>query len=147
MPPEELPADWREATIAIAHRERAATLRHPWLIDLVTRRSMHGRVGPNMLRHGDQSIAALDSLDADAAAKWRLMAVVADYSTGFAIRERREIAAAGDPELRPYLRKIVAEGDYPHLGPMLEREPAAGDTFERGLRWLLNGFAQDTLSP
>ena len=63
--PGELPADWREATLAIARRERQTTLRHPWLVDLVTRRSALGRVGPNMLRHSEQSIAALAGLDAD----------------------------------------------------------------------------------
>jgi hypothetical protein len=71
--PGELPADWREATLAIARRERQTTLRHPWLVDLVARRSMLGRVGPNMLRHSDQSIAALTSLDVDPTRKWRLL--------------------------------------------------------------------------
>jgi AcrR family transcriptional regulator len=145
--PGELPLDWREATLAVARRERQTTLRHPWLVELVTRRSMLGRVGPNMLRHGDQSIAALAGLRADLAWKWRLMTAVADYGTGFAVREVRERDAArtGQSELlQPYLRQLVACGDYPHLAAMLDfGPPDSDDNFERGLRWLLDGFAQE----
>jgi AcrR family transcriptional regulator len=146
--PGELPPDWREATLAIARRERQATLRHPWLVDLVTRRSTLGRVGPNMLRHGDQSIAALAHLDVDPTGKWRLMTAVTDYSTGFAIREIRERDAVrtGQSELlQPYLRQLVAGGGFPHLAPMLESGPPGpdDDNFERGLCWLLDGFAQE----
>jgi AcrR family transcriptional regulator len=146
VPPAELPADWREATLAIARRERRTTLRHPWLVDLVTRRSMVGDVGPNMLRHGDQSIAVLDSLDADPTWKWRLLTAVADYSTGFAVRETRERAAArtGQTELlQPYLRRLIEGGDYPHLAAMLAAGPSEDDNFERGLHWLLDGFARE----
>jgi AcrR family transcriptional regulator len=146
--PGELPPDWREATLAIARRERQTTLRHPWLVDLVTRRSLLGQVGPNMLRHADQSIAALAGLEVDPTSKWRLMTAVADYSTGFAIREVRERDAArtGQSELlAPYLRQLVSGGDLPHLAAMLDSGPPGpdDDNFERGLRWLLDGFAQE----
>ena len=146
--PGELPEDWREATLAIARRERQTTQRHPWLVDLVTRRSALGRVGPNMLRHSEQSIAALAGLNADATGKWRLMTAVADYSTGFAVREVRERDAdrTGQGELlQPYLRQLVAGGDFPHLARMLDNGPPGqdDDNFERGLRWLLDGFAQE----
>lgn len=146
--PGDLPADWREATLAIARLERQTTLRHPWLVDLVTRRSPLGRVGPNMLRHGEQSIAALAGLTADLTWKWRLMTAVADYSTGVAVREvrEREDARSGQSELlQPYLRRLAADGDFPHLATMLERGAPApdDDNFERGLRWLLDGFARD----
>jgi AcrR family transcriptional regulator len=143
----DLPADWREATLAIARRERQTTLRHPWLVDLVTRQSMVGRVGPNMLRHSDQSVAALAGLEADLTWKRRLLTAVADYSTGFAVREARERLEArqGRSEaLEPYLRGLIEGGDYPHLAPLLAAPPAPGDdTFERGLHWLLDGFARD----
>jgi AcrR family transcriptional regulator len=138
----DLPADWREATLAIARRERQAVRRHPWLVDLVTRRSMAGRVGPNMLRHSEQSIAALAGLDAGPDWKRRLLTAVADYSTGVAVRE-----AAGNDEseaLEPYLRGLIEGGGYPHLASLLGTPPAPGDdTFERGLHWLLDGFARE----
>jgi AcrR family transcriptional regulator len=150
--PGDLPADWREATLAIARRERETTLRHPWLVEMVARRTMTGHVGPHMLRHSDQSIAALAGLEADLAWKWRLMTAVADYSTGFAVREAREREAArtGQGELlQPYLRRLIEGGDYPHLAGMLAAGPPEttdGDDFERGLRWLLDGFARDLSS-
>jgi AcrR family transcriptional regulator len=146
LPAGELPSDWREATIAIARRERATTLRHPWLVELVTRRSVLGHVGPNMLRHSEESIAALDGLDADDAWKWRLLTAVADYSTGFAVRESREHEQARTGQgrlLEPYLTQLVATGEYPHLARMLEAGRPEDDNFERGLRWLLDGFARE----
>jgi AcrR family transcriptional regulator len=139
----DLPANWREATLALARRERQATLRHPWLVDLVTRRSMVGRVGPNMLRHSDQSVAALAGLDADLTWKRRLLTAVADYSTGFAVRETRERSGV-DETLEPYLRTLLDDGGYPHLAPLMAAPPDPGDdNFERGLAWILDGFARE----
>jgi AcrR family transcriptional regulator len=142
----DLPAGWREATLVIARHERQTTLRHPWLVELVTRASMVGRVGPNMLRHSEQSVAALAGLDADLTWKRRLLTAVADYSTGFAVREARERAAArtGQGEaLEPYVRRLIEGGDYPHLAPLLAAPPGDDDNFERGLAWLLDGFARE----
>jgi AcrR family transcriptional regulator len=138
----ELPAGWREATLALARQERRTTQRHPWLVDLVTRRSMVGRVGPNMLRHSEQSVAALSGLDADPAWKWRLLTAVADYSTGFAVREAAANGSSG-PDLEPYLQRLIASGDYPHLAVLMAAAPAEDDNFERGLTWLLDGFARE----
>jgi hypothetical protein len=76
------------------------------------------------------------------------MTAVADYTTGFAVREAREREAArtGQTELlQPYLRQLVTGDDYPHLARMLASVPPdpADDNFERGLRWLLDGFARE----
>jgi AcrR family transcriptional regulator len=135
--PGELPGDWREATIAIALREREATRRHPWVVDLATRSSMVARIGPNMLRHSEQSIAALDTLDASEDEKWQLMAAVNDYCTGYAVRNARQDAGGGE-----YLRELTRNGDFPRLASMLKtgsQRPDEG-AYERGLRWLLDGF-------
>jgi AcrR family transcriptional regulator len=140
--PGDLPADWREATLAIARRERAATLRHPWMIDLVARQSMGGSVGPNTLRHLEQTLEALDSLDADDQLKWKLVAAVSDYTTGFVVREAREQADRGATEVQNYLRQVVAGGDFPHLARMLASGPPKmeDDNFEQGLVWLMDGL-------
>jgi AcrR family transcriptional regulator len=140
--PGELPGDWREATLAIARRERAATLRHPWMIDLVARQSMGGSVGPNTLRHLEQTLEALDSLDADEQLKWKLVAAVSDYTTGFLVREAREQAHRGATEVQTYLRQVVAGGDFPHLGRMLASGPLRmeDNNFEQGLVWLMDGL-------
>ena len=41
VPDEELPADWREAVIAIARRTRAVFLRHRWVLA-----ALHGTARP-----------------------------------------------------------------------------------------------------
>jgi AcrR family transcriptional regulator len=135
--PDALPADWREATVVIARRERATAHRHPWIVQLATRRKSAGLVGPNSLRHLEQSLEALDSLDGPPALKWRVMAAVADYSSGFI---QRELGAVANPELLGHLRKLTESGRYPRLATMLEGPFPAGDEFETGLRWLLNGI-------
>jgi AcrR family transcriptional regulator len=137
--PGELPADWREATLTIARRERAAVRRHPWLIDLVARRSTAGHVGPNMLRHLEQSLAALTTLDATREWRLRLMTAVADYTTGFAVREAR----AAEPGLaEPYVQELLAGGEFPQLAALLAGGPpsAGDDNFEQGLRFILDGL-------
>jgi AcrR family transcriptional regulator len=142
----DLPPGWREATFALARQERQTARRHPWLVDLVTRSSMVGRVGPNMLRHSDQSVAALAGLDTDPTWKWRLLTAVADYSTGFAVREAREREATRSGQgkaLEPYLQRLIEGGDYPNLAPLMGAAPTGDDNFERGLSWLLDGFARE----
>ena len=137
--PGPLPPDWREATLAIARRERAAAHRHPWIVRLATRRTSTGLVGPNSLRHLEQSLEALDSLAGPPELKWRVMAAVADYSSGFI---QRELGAVANPQLREHLRTMTAPDRYPRLAAMLAEPLPKGDDdeFEVGLRWLLDGI-------
>ncbi|MEU0568656.1 TetR/AcrR family transcriptional regulator C-terminal domain-containing protein [Nonomuraea sp. NPDC005983] len=147
---EALPADWREATLVIARREREAVRRHPWRVDLVPQRVS---VGPNGLRHVEQSLAALDGLAVDELTKWRILAAIDDYSLGFTIRESLERAAprtdgVNDAEraavAEPYMRELIASGEFPRLAPMIERGVAGfDDNYERGLNWLLDGIEGD----
>jgi AcrR family transcriptional regulator len=140
--PGELPADWREATLVIARRERAAVQRHPWMIDLAARRTLAGQIGPWMLRHLEQSIAALDGLDADDVLKYKLIAAVSDYTTGFVVREARERAQRDVAEVAAYLRQVAASGEFPHLAAMLGAGPPTmeDNNFEQGLVWLMDGL-------
>ncbi|GAA3121614.1 TetR family transcriptional regulator [Streptosporangium carneum] len=152
----ELPGDWREAISAIVRRTREVLRRHPWLVDLVSRRP---QVGPNGLRHGEQSLAALSRLRIEPEWKWRIIAAVDDYALGFVIREgmRQEgsrgyawTQAERDALMRPYLREFIDSGEFPNLAPLLadgapdvEGGDRADDDFERGLRWMLDGIARD----
>ena len=140
--PDPLPSDWREATLAIARRERAAVQRHSWMIDLTGRRSPGGQIGPRMLRHLEQSIAALDGLDADDELKYKLIAAVSDYTTGFVVREARERDQRASAETEAYLRQAVAGGDLPHVAKMLGAGPPdmEDNNFEQGLVWLMDGL-------
>lgn len=145
-----LPEDWRAAILTIARRKREVVRRHPWRVDLVAQRVS---VGPNGLRHVEQSLAALDGLEVDQLTKWRILATVDDYSLGYIIRESLERAAprtmgVNEAEraaiAEPYMRELVASGAFPRLAPLIEGGVAgADDTYERGLNWLLDGIEGD----
>jgi AcrR family transcriptional regulator len=131
-----LPKGWRAATLAIARRERATALRHPWLIQLL---GHPGHIGPNLMRHLEQSMAALSGLTTDPVAALRISTAVDEFVLGHVIGEVTRGPA--DPFARPYTRALLTSGDYPILGPLLSAgPPPLDDTFERGLTWLLDGI-------
>lgn len=144
---EPLPADWREALLLLARRERELVRRHPWRVDLVHQRVA---VGPNGLRHVEQKLAAFDGLEVDRLTAWRFLAVFNDYMTGFVIREAVERAAPREQGIddaeraavaEPYIRELVDGGELARLAPMIEQGvPGADDNFERGLGWVLDGI-------
>ncbi|GAA5078781.1 AcrR family transcriptional regulator [Thermocatellispora tengchongensis] len=136
---EPLPSDWREATMTIARSERAAVRHHPWLVELISRREA---VGPNGLRHLEQSVAALSGLGLDRAATLRILAAVGDYTRGFILREHNAADPRRTAAVDRYFKERVGTGAYPHLEPMFrDGVPEQEDTFEIGLTWLLNGIA------
>jgi AcrR family transcriptional regulator len=143
----ELPADWRTAVAEIARRSRAACLRHPWMVDL----SQRPRFGPNGMRHLEQSLAAIDGLDLEPRAGWRIIAAVDDYVRGYIIREAAERTsprrdgftdAERDQLLQPYFQRLADSGEFPRLESLLKGSlPGDDDNFEQGLTWLLDGIA------
>jgi AcrR family transcriptional regulator len=145
----ELPADWREAVTLIARRERDAGLRHPWMVDLIKHRS-HAMVGPNVLRHLDQSLAAVAGLELEPREAIKVMAAVDDYMFGFTVREAREreitrrtgSGTTGSwAAVQPYLSELLATGDFANVAPLLRGDVEVDDLdFEQGLRWLLDGI-------
>src|SRR5262252_3701067 len=78
IPDAELPDDWRAALAAIARRTRDVFLRHPWALhSLQGEAAVHGApVGPNGLRHFEQSLAALEHAPLDTSQKLDLLAIV-----------------------------------------------------------------------
>ena len=146
----EVPADWRKALSEIAHRLRATWLRHPWVVNTLGRRPA---IGPNSVKHFDESAAAVASLDIDAKTAFAIVAAIDEYAMGFAYRElsasefRRNAGMSMDEwreVAEPYLRDLVDTGAYPHVQRFLDSdEPVAvedPDRFETGLRWLLDGI-------
>jgi AcrR family transcriptional regulator len=147
----ELPGDWRTALKAIAHRSRAAWLKHPWLLAAVQERST--AITPNMLRHVEQSsqaVAKLADRGAEPALLGALVLAVDDYTVGYTLRE----VAMEDPHrgmserLRevadePYMRYLIESGEFPIIERFLagEGDQPPQDRFEDGLDWLLDGFA------
>jgi AcrR family transcriptional regulator len=156
IPAGELPKTWREAIAAIARRSRAVFLRHPWALQALD----GARGGPNGMRHFEQSLAAVASLDIDARAKFELIAMVDDYVFGFVFRAGAAAAAfeaTGHEEiieeLLPHFEAQIRSGEYPHIEALF----AGGDVretwqlvvqtmiaesrFELGLERLLDGIA------
>ncbi len=144
---DKVPDDWREALRAIAHRSRAAFLRHPWLLPTLQQRP---RVSPNLLRHIEQSAQSIRSLGEHGAG---IVFAVGDYTIGFTLRELaaggREARAEGiakrfrEEAEEPYIRYLLESGEFPMLTQFLtlDGEPSQ-NSFDAGLDWMLDGFAR-----
>jgi hypothetical protein len=154
VPDDELPTDWRAALTLIARRSRAAFVRHPWAIDAMR----EARLGPNGIRHFEQSVAAVAELDLDPVEKLEIVTMVDDYILGYTIREA--FSSSGGPEMREewsrlaiaYIEEQLETGDFPHIQSlipdkggvaaafaMIESAFTGEDRFERGLTRLLDG--------
>lgn len=135
------PDDWREAISAICRREREVLLRHPWMVDLVSRRP---QIGPNALKHIEQSLAALDRLDVGVKAAARIVTAVDHYTTGYFIRERMERERGKTQALtEPYIREMLSTGRFPHLEQAFNEAVEQQESFEQGLAWLLDGIERE----
>jgi AcrR family transcriptional regulator len=151
--------DWREGLRQIAQRTRESTRAHPWMIAAAFHRPF---LGPNALRHIDQSLAAVSSLPLSPERKRAVLLAVDTYTLGFVRWEVRSAAkhktkdtptCAGraEPahtadEIDAYVRAQAASGDYPHLAEFIDKDVILGvkaEKFEVGLEWLLTGIAAE----
>jgi AcrR family transcriptional regulator len=143
-----LPDDWREAMIEITRKERAAGLRHPWMFELAGRSP---RVGPNGLRHAEQSMAAAARLTDDPEEMLAIVTTVDHYMLGFVLREQRlrEMGTTALGEAREsvleqaYIRKLLESGEFPHLRSVFDTGLYNQEDFDLGLKWLLDGIEHD----
>jgi AcrR family transcriptional regulator len=156
VPAGELPETWREAMGLLARKSLEAFVRHPWALQALD----GARGGPNGMRHFEQSLAAVASLDIDVRAKLELIAIVDDFVFGFVFRSGA-LAAAFDAaaheeaieELLPHFQAQIHSGEYPNIealfgdGDVRETWQLVVDTmmserrFELGLERLLDGIA------
>ena len=139
VPPDRLPRSWRDGLVAIAHATRDVYLRHPWAL-----RALQGaRVGPNSLRHIEQSLAVVAGLGGDLAFRFGILAMVDDYVFGYAFR-------AGEVRAHPFDAKVMtivadfmedqlASGEFPHVQDMFGDGDIA-DVLSDLVRW----FADDS---
>jgi AcrR family transcriptional regulator len=158
IPDGEMPDDWRRAFEEIARRSLACHLRHPWTLE-----AFRGvAVGPNALRHVEQSLQAAEMSGLEGKRQFELILLIDDYVFGYVVRARVQQRHAGsDPMARAerirsmveYMKAQVERGDY----PLLERFMADGtesavremtevgadeQRFDRGLATLLDGVEQ-----
>ncbi len=143
----DLPRQWRPALRAVATRMRAVLLRHPWWVELIGRNVL---LGPHGTRYREQTLAAIETLDADRETKQAVILTVETYVVGqltFALDEQGSTGAGprGRAALRRYHQELLATGEFPHLASLGPPEPtSAADReryFTRGLDWLLAGIA------
>jgi AcrR family transcriptional regulator len=152
VPPDQpLPTDWRDAITVIARRSRNAMSAHPWILDI----SEGPAMGPNSVRHFDQSVQAMVGLKADLRTKLDVITAVDEYVFGYCLHERNNFRADTGPrhEFVDYITELVSGGEYPALAGLIRSEGAtrlwttlsahANDPgrFERNLRRLLDGIA------
>jgi AcrR family transcriptional regulator len=148
--PEPVPSDWRDALRAIAHAAKKTYERHPWL---------GGRMGdrpgfsPNMIRHAEQSMAAVAGLGLDPVSSMQVLQAVDDYVIGHITRTQARNALGDkvgfakddyDQLFVPWLERVFASGDFPHLAAMHEHPEGFAamvtDTFDPGLEFVLDGI-------
>lgn len=138
----DLPSGWRAAITAIARRTRELVLRHPWMTDL----SAHNAaLGPNALRHLEESITALRELGLGPQLTVDVITAVDKYVMGHVSFEvaNHSIAAASVAE-QEFFHSLLATGEFPELSRLATEAVASVGTeeqFERGLSWLLDGIA------
>jgi AcrR family transcriptional regulator len=148
--PEPIPTNWRDALVAIAHATKAAHERHPWLGTRIGERS---GISPNMMRHAEQSLAAVSELELDPVSSMQVLGAVDDYVIGHITRSMTRLAMEdkiGPTEedwervVGPWLRQLLAGGGFPHLTTMHEHPDGfaamVADTFEAGLAFVLDGI-------
>ena len=162
----QLPDGWREAVAAIAWRTRNVLLAHPWSLASLN----DAQFGPNAMRHVEQSLAALDALDLDAAEKLRFgeswtitcLEVFSVPSSGSRTpRQRRTTRTPGGCD---HIRAAATcDWKFPRLATLDRKQPvlkqvkrdkkssqpmaaALSIQFERGLKAILDGLA-DSMKP
>jgi AcrR family transcriptional regulator len=150
LPPgQRVPRDWRTAITLIAKRTRDALSRHPWILDITD----DPNIGPNAMRHFDQSWQALDSLDASFEDKFDLITIVDEYVFGYCLHERNNLKDnPDDSEMADYIGALLVEDDYPALSAMVDEmglqrlwsrihgHARDAGRFDRNLARILSGF-------
>jgi AcrR family transcriptional regulator len=160
VPESVLTGTWRESLSKIARATRKTFKSHPWVLDAM---KQPAGSGPNGLRHFEQSMAAVNTLEGvPQRNRLELVGLVDDYVFGFVLRELlQEIyEAQGDPDMTEsaieFFEAELATGEYPNIRKLVGRddirasmerltetfsgERANDRRFERGLKALLDGF-------
>lgn len=147
-----LPSSWRAAVHAIARRTRECLRRHPWVLDIQD----DPGIGPNSVRHFDQSLAAAALFSGAFEDQLDLVFAVDEYVFGFCMQERNNYGddqSGDDDAVIAYVDGLVHSGRFERLAELVdrlgtrvtwERIAAHGrdpKRFERNLDRLLDGFA------
>jgi AcrR family transcriptional regulator len=149
-PDEEIPNDWEQAIAQIARRTRDALLRHPWATSL----SEGPSLGPNSVRHFDQSMQALAGLDHPFAVKLEILMLVDEYVFGYCTQVVGSSGFEELPEFSEYVTQLIADGSFPQVQAVIAElgleamwrtvgdHLADPDRFERNLWRVIDGIAR-----
>jgi AcrR family transcriptional regulator len=155
--PESPPSgDWREDLRRISQRTRENIRAHPWMIAVAFRRPF---IGPNALRHIDQSLAAVSELPLPPERKRAVILAIDTYTLGFVRWELKAVQGAkggveagaaiedgglSGAEIDAYIAAQAASGKYPHLHELGGKKSMSlgvkAEAFETGLGWLIAGI-------
>jgi Tetracyclin repressor-like, C-terminal domain len=124
-------------------------LRHRWMVDT----GAHGlALGPNALRHLEESFTALHDLGLSPRIAAEVLLAVDKFVLGHVSFEVTDHSAAAAARLaaRPHFEPLLATGEFPVLSRLIADgvalvsiDPQYEQQFERGLGWLLDGIAAD----
>jgi AcrR family transcriptional regulator len=150
-----IPIEWRAALTLIAERTRAAMRRHPWILDITDEPS----IGPNSVRHFDQTLEALTSLPISYSDKLDIAAGIDEYTFGYCLFERnnRRDKTTFSPEMIGYVNGLIATGRYPQLAAVTAKlgdeawkvtmsHMGDPDRFSRNLNRFLDGIEADLVT-
>jgi AcrR family transcriptional regulator len=150
LPASKLRGGWRSAITAVAHSSRAAFERHPWIFDIVE----DPAVGPNGVRHFDQSLEAVSTLPGTLADKLDVIHAVDEYVFGYCLHARndQETYYNDDDPMRAFMTRLISTGQYPSLSALVDeygmdelwsrvdKHSRDARRFDRNLARLLDGF-------
>ena len=136
--PVPLTGDWRADLLAVAGRQRALMLAHPWLPAALPNRRLTGR---NMLAYLERGLAALAPTGLDGPTKLELIALLTGFVASFVTAELAGSASTADQVA--LITEAVASGDLPHLAAALDAAaPARAPTFDRLATWIITGLVE-----
>jgi AcrR family transcriptional regulator len=135
LPADQVPSGWRAGLTAIAHKSRAVFTRHPWALYAL----QGARMGPNGMRHIEQSLAVVADAPVDTRGKLHLLSIVDDYVFGHVLR-------VGETTAHPIDRKVarviadffeakIATGEFPHIEELFEGHDVL-TAFGRFAEWM-----------
>uniref|UniRef100_UPI003F491561 TetR/AcrR family transcriptional regulator n=1 Tax=Nonomuraea bangladeshensis TaxID=404385 RepID=UPI003F491561 len=144
--------DWRGDLTLLARQVRAAGLRHPWLVALLTGRPT---LGPHLLRVHEFALGAFDGTGLDIDDVTGFVGMLNDYVHSAIRREigwLEEARRTGlDPErwkrdyMGPYVRQVVESGAFPLFNRTVLDSRAAHlapeERFRHGLDRVLDAIA------
>ncbi|RJL34664.1 TetR/AcrR family transcriptional regulator [Bailinhaonella thermotolerans] len=150
--PDDVPGGWRARLEQVARASRAVYVRHPWLLQAVTARSV---LGPNIIGKYDHELRAIADTGLGPIEMDLVVTMISDYVHGSA-RSAVEAAQAAQrtgktdeewwEEYEPLLKVVFDAERFPHaavVGQAAGQEYGSGDpdrSFEFGLRLILDGI-------